>query len=110
MLGPGAKVRVVAGEFSGLRSPIDVPTDVDMFDISLEAGAELSIPLDPGRSAFVLPVFGSISVDGQTFGLELLQAPAYPAQRAHREIRPLAPNGAAKVMVFGGTPFNAETI
>lgn len=107
---PGAKVRVVAGEFDGQRSPIDTPTAVDMLDISLDAGAELDIPIAPGRTVFVLPVLGTVKVDGQSFGIEDLQAPVYPAECAPREIRLQASGGAAKAMFFGGSPFNPETI
>lgn len=110
VLRPHAKVRVVAGEFGEHRSPAQAPTDVDMLDISLEAGAELRVPVQPGHTVFVLPVFGTVSVDGQDFGLEDLQAPVYAAEQAPREIKLQAPNGAAKVMVFGGTPFNSNTI
>lgn len=110
VLRPGVKVRVVAGSFSGQRSPAQAPTDVDMLDISLEAGAQLRLPVAPGRNVFVLPVFGTVSVDGQAFGLEDLQAPVYPAKQAPRDITLQAPHGATKVMVFGGVPFNAPTI
>lgn len=110
VLRPGAKVRVVAGEFAGQGSSAEVPTAVDMLDISLEAGAELDIPIAPGRTTFVLPVLGTVHVDGRPFALEDLLAPVYLAERAPREIRLHSPDGAAKVMVFGGTPFNPNTI
>lgn len=110
VLRPGAKVRVVTGEFGGQCSPAAAPTDVDMFDISLEAGAELRVPVPPGHTVFVLPIFGTVSVNGKDFGLEDLQAPVYTAEPAPREIKLQAPNGAAKVMVFGGAPFNSNSI
>lgn len=105
---PGAKVRVVAGGFGGRRSPADAPTDVDVLDISLDAGTELGVPIAPGRSAFILPVFGVVSVDGLSFGLEDLQAPVYLAEQTERELRLQARNGPAKLMVFSGTPMRAE--
>lgn len=107
---PGVKVRVVAGEFAGQCSPTEAPTAVDMLDISLDARAELVIPVAPGRTTFVLPVLGTVNVDGQPFALEDLQAPVYQAERVPREIKLQTPLGAAKVMVFGGTPFNPNPL
>lgn len=103
---PGARVRVVSGEFGGRRAPGEAPVDVDMLDISLDTGTELVVPVAPGRSTFVLPVFGSVTVDGRAFALEDLRVPLYPATPTPREIRLHAPGGPAKVVVFSGVPFS----
>ncbi len=104
VLRPGAKVRVVAGEFDGHRSPAEVPTAVNILDIALDADGGVAIPLLPGRTAFVLPIFGAVAVDGQHFSLDDLKVPVFPAEAGARAITLHAPAGAAKVMVFGGTP------
>jgi redox-sensitive bicupin YhaK (pirin superfamily) len=110
VLRPGVQVRVAAGEFAAHRSPADAPTAVDMLDIRLEAGAELSIPVAAGRTAFVLPVSGTVQVDGQAFGLDDLQVPVYPAGPAAQVIRLHAAGGAANVMLFIGTPFHPVSL
>lgn len=103
---PGVKLRVVAGEFAGRRAPGEQPADVDMFDVSLEHGAELRLPLTPGRSTFFLPVHGTVSVSGTDFGLDDLKAPVFQANEAVGEVVLSAPRGAAKVMVFSGVPYH----
>lgn len=102
---PGAKVRVVAGSFDGHHAPGHIPTDVDMFDVSLETGATLSLPVAPGRAVFVLPIFGAVEIDGTHFGLNELKVPVFSARSDCRDIQLHAPDGTAKVMVFGGSPF-----
>ncbi len=53
---PGGEVRVVAGEFAGLRSPIGDDsrwlTRVDMLDITLHAGNHIDVPVRAGDNAF----------------------------------------------------------
>lgn len=102
---PGAKVRVAAGRFGVSRSPLQPPTDVNILDISLEQGAELEVPIEAGQCAFVMPVAGSTSIDGQTLSPEDLRTALYPAQGTAAVVRLRAARGPAKVMVFSGTPF-----
>lgn len=74
---PGARVRVLAGEALGKRSPLDaLLTPILFLDVRLDAGADVSIPIDPASTAFVLSVSGEGSVG--------------PTDRAH----PLAAHGA----------------
>ncbi|EEA02943.1 Pirin domain protein [Burkholderia sp. H160] len=101
---PGARVRVPAGRFADARSPLAPPTDVTMLDISLEAGSELSVPVAAGHCAFVMPIFGSVIVNGQGFDLTGLQLPVFPAQTTPRLITLQAPISSAKIMLFAGLP------
>ena len=106
----GAKIRVVAGSFAGQHSPLDAPTAVTMLDVSLEPGAELILPAEAGQTVFLMPIFGTVSVDGQQFSLDDLKVPVYSSAFTPCEIRIQAPQGAAKVMVFGGLPMLPRTI
>ncbi|MDB0573351.1 pirin family protein [Ralstonia solanacearum] len=106
---PGAKVRVPVGRFGGTGSPLNPPTDVTMLDLSLEAGAELAVPVAAGHCAFVMPIFGTAMVDGLSFGLDDLKLPVFPAQDAPRAITLRAPLGSAKVMLFAGPPLHAAS-
>lgn len=101
---PGALVRVPLGSFAEVRSPLAPPTLVRMLDISLEAGAELSIPLHDGESAFVMPVSGEVRVDGLTFELEQATIPVIAPGRGQRSIAMQAGPGAARAVVFSGVP------
>ncbi|WP_165703710.1 pirin family protein [Enhygromyxa salina] len=65
----GSKLRVVAGAFEQARSPVTelagLATAVDLFDVTLEPGATLSLPLAAGRRAFVFAIDGSGEVGEQ---------------------------------------------
>jgi redox-sensitive bicupin YhaK (pirin superfamily) len=99
-----AKVRVPVGSFADARSPLDAPNEVTMLDISLEKGAELTVPIAGGQSAFVMPIFGTVTVDGQRFDLDDLKLPVFPAQPAPQIISLQSGQGGAKVMLFAGQP------
>jgi redox-sensitive bicupin YhaK (pirin superfamily) len=61
----GARVRVLAGEFNGIRGVIEDPsTDVLYIDVALPAHAAFSLPLDAARHAFVYVFEGSARLAG----------------------------------------------
>ena len=101
---PGVKVRVPAGSFGDVRSPLNPPTDVTMLDISLEEGAVLEVPVTAGHCAFVMPIFGTVAVDGQSFGRDDLKLPVFPTQAAPRTVAIRAAHGGGKVVLFSGRP------
>jgi redox-sensitive bicupin YhaK (pirin superfamily) len=103
---PGVKVRVPVGSLAQARSPLAPPTDVTMLDISLEEGAELTVPILSGHCAFVMPIFGTVVVDGQSFDLNDLKLPVFPAHDSPHPISIRAPHGSAKVMLFSGRPLH----
>ncbi|PRQ06613.1 pirin family protein [Enhygromyxa salina] len=63
VVGTGSKVRVLVGALDQARSPVaevgQLATAVDMFDVTLEPGAELELPLADGQRAWVLAISGS---------------------------------------------------
>ncbi len=105
----GAKVRVPIGHFADVHSPLAPPTDVTLLDIALEEGAELTVPIEAGHVAFVMPIFGTASVDGQVFDHDALRLPVFPAHPAPHAITLQAPNGSAKVVLFSGRPLHSTT-
>jgi redox-sensitive bicupin YhaK (pirin superfamily) len=107
---PGARVRVPLGSFGGWRSPLAPPTDVTLLDISLEAGAELELPLAAGQRAFVMPIFGSAEVNGERFGLDDLSVPILAAATEAMTHKLVAKAGGAKVAVFIGEPLRQPVL
>ena len=101
----GVKVRVPLGSYGGARSPLTPPTEVDMLDISLADGAELTIPIAEDHGAFVLPIFGTVAVGEQSFDPEGLKLPVYSAEATPQSITLRAPQGAARMTLFSGRPF-----
>lgn len=101
---PGAKIRVPLGSFGEARSPLRPPTEVCLLDISLDEGARLSVPVAYGHSVFIMPIFGTLVIDGQAFDANEPRLPVFPAQATSREIALQAKDGNAKAIVFSGTP------
>lgn len=69
----GTRVRVLAGEFDGIRGVIDDPaTDVLYLDVALSAHATFSLPLDRSRNAFVYVFEGSARLADDTLAKHTL--------------------------------------
>lgn len=107
---PGARIRVPLGSFDGVHSPLAPPTDVTLLDITLEAGAELTLPVAAGQRAFIMPIFGSAQLDGEAFGLDDLGVPILPTATEATSHKLVARAGGAKVAVFIGQPLHQPVL
>jgi len=100
----GARVRVPLGNYREARSPLTPPTEVSVLDIFLDDDSALTVPVASGHSAFVMPIYGTVTVDGQRFDSGDPGLPVFPAQTASRSITLQAKSGSAKIAVFAGPP------
>ncbi len=103
VLQAGAKVRVPLGQFGQTRSPLTPPTEVNLFDITLEHDATLAVPVPAGHSAFVMLIHGSVHINGQHFESDDPRVPVFLADEID-EIKLHAAQGNAKLVVFSGAP------
>lgn len=55
----GARVRVLAGEFAGVASPIPQPVPLTLLDVQLAPAADLELALPAGHEAFALVLAGA---------------------------------------------------
>lgn len=101
---PGVKVRIPLGRYGQVRSALRPPTEVCLLDISLDDGAKLPIPVPAGHSTFIMPIFGTLKIDGQSFAADELRLPVFSAQARPREITLQARQGNAKAVLFSGLP------
>ncbi|WP_263143612.1 pirin family protein [Pseudomonas sp. RIT-PI-AD] len=101
-----AKIRVPLGSFEGAVSPLRVPTEVRLLDISLEDGGEVAISVPEGHIAFVMPIDGEVWVDGQSFDLAHPKAAVNLPQTPDRLVKLAAKKGSAKAVMFSGVPLN----
>ncbi|CUI06912.1 pirin family protein [Massilia antarctica] len=101
---PGVKIRVPLGSYGEARSPLIPPTEVCLLDISLDEGAELLVPIAAGQSAFVMPIHGQLTVNGQHYELDKFTLPAFPAQATSHAIALTAHQGRVKAVLFTGSP------
>ena len=67
-------VRVILGEFEGMRSPVPAPPNVTYLQLSLEAGQQVTLAARPQDAAFVAVLRGDIEVSGSG-AREFLQGP-----------------------------------
>lgn len=61
-----AVLNLIAGEFQGTPGPIHSLTGVFMSTVTLQAGAQVSLPAPKGRSVFLYVVSGQVGVGGTT--------------------------------------------
>lgn len=58
----GVRVRVVAGEFGDIRSPVRLPQPFSLFDGFLDAQANVNLRLERGWSAWIYAINGTLNV------------------------------------------------
>jgi redox-sensitive bicupin YhaK (pirin superfamily) len=105
-LGPGT-VRVFLGELAGARSPVSTFTPLLGAELTLEPGARLPLPVDPGFEHGVLVDTGTVAVAGTTLGRASL---GYLGPGA-AELTLVNPAGEpARVILLGGPPFGEQIV
>ena len=97
----GARVRVVAGELNGLRSPLRTPQPFWLLDGHLAPGATLDIPLPAGWGAWIHAIDGSPRLGD----LELAKGRAI-ALRNDQPSLPVASASGAHFVLMAGPPQN----
>ncbi|MCB2013483.1 MAG: pirin family protein [Sphingobium sp.] len=105
---PGALIRVPLGEYGTAISPMNPPTQITLLDIRLEAEARLPVTIAANRNGFVIPVQGSVKINGEEFTAEAPEAPAFPASSAEQTILLEAGQEAAQAAVFSGVPIQFQ--
>lgn len=102
---PGFTATVILGELDGALSPGTTYSPLIGADLSLTAGAETALPLDPDFEYAVLAMSGEASVDG---------VPVEPGSMLYlgcgRTELPLRAGSDAGLMLLGGEPFAEEIV
>jgi hypothetical protein len=62
---PGARVRVIAGDFQGTRGPARSFTPINLWDVKMDKGASLRLELPDGHNAVLAVLSGAVSVNGE---------------------------------------------
>jgi quercetin 2,3-dioxygenase len=62
----GGHVRVIAGEYEGVKGPAKTFTPVTMFDIRLNAAGEIPLAFPAHENTLLLVMQGEVKVNGQT--------------------------------------------
>lgn len=62
------QVRVIAGEYSGIHGPARTMTPMNVWDLQLLAGHQVTIMLPPGHTTALFVLHGELQTDGQPVG------------------------------------------
>jgi len=106
----GGSLRVVAGEFDGQASPIAQDsrwlTRVNMLDVTLQAGAQIDIPVTSGDNAFFVVRSGTFETSAGTESTQsAIIFEAHPAS-GEGSARIRAGGQVLRGVFFSGTPIN----
>jgi hypothetical protein len=107
--GLGATIRTVVGASNGLRSPLQVPTPVDIVDVTLQPGAEFRHDVARDDNAFVWVVAGSVSYIGEPSRFAHERS-VIRTQRDGETVSVRAEPSGARLMLFAGRPLREPVV
>ena len=112
-LGGGVTARVVAGTVAGVKGPIDSKeTEVVYLEVVLPKGAEARIPVPVTHDGFLYPFEGGVSVgdEGAEKALVRGELGVLEAVDSKAEVRLVAKDGPARVLVVAGKPIREPVV
>ncbi len=95
----GATARIIAGEFNGVSGPADAFTPVDLWDVRLPKGADVSLPMKDGHTSMLAVLKGAIKVAGQPVGPSEIASLSRENAGVH-----VTADDDSVVLVLGGEP------
>jgi len=105
-LGEGASARVIAGAIGGVSGPARTFSPVNLWDVTIAAGASARIDLPAGHNAMIAVLRGAIAfADGRTAS----QADLVRFDRAGGPVTVAASDGAL-ILVLTGEPLNQPVV
>jgi redox-sensitive bicupin YhaK (pirin superfamily) len=109
----GVKMRVVAGEYDGIRGPVtEIAAKPLYMDVTLEPGVEFSLPVPLGHTviAYIFEGEGLFGMDGDGQG-EFIQAVRMAVFEDGDQVRAQAgPDASVRFMLMAGAPFNEPIV
>ena len=64
----GGKARIIAGDLNGVRGPAHTFTPVNLWDVRLDADAEVILPLPEGHNAMIAVLSGHVTIGDTGLG------------------------------------------
>jgi quercetin 2,3-dioxygenase len=93
-------LRVIAGNYSGQQGPAATFSELNVWDVRLRAGTEISLSVPEGHNAAIAVLRGAISANGSR---EAKDAELVLLERSGREIRVVAAADST-ILVLSGVP------
>ena len=99
-------VRVIAGNYDGHDGPARTFTPMDVWDLRLRKGANVTLPLTDGRAVAIVVLRGTVQVNGTEV---LRDAQMVLLDRSGDELT-LEANGDAAVLLLSGEPIDEPIV
>ena len=64
----GGRARIIAGELSDTKGPARTFSPVNLWDVRLDADAEITLPLPDGHTSMIAVLSGHVTIDGKGVG------------------------------------------
>lgn len=101
----GGKARLIAGALDGVKGPAKTFTPVSLWDVRLDADAEIHLPLPDGHNSMVAVLSGHVTIDGKGVGeAEIARL------SAEGEGTTIKADGDAMVLVLTGEPIDEPVV
>ena len=100
------RLRLIAGEFDGTRGPARTFTDIDVWDIRLNAGKSATFDVHQGRNTALVVLHGAVEVNGQEVVREGQLA---LFERDGSQIR-IEANNDAVLLILSGEPIDEPIV
>jgi len=99
-------VRVIAGDYQGHQGPARTFTAMDVWDLRLNSGAALQLPVAAGRNAALVILRGRVRLNGER---EAGPSSLVLFDREHADVRVEALEGAS-VLLLSGEPIDEPIV
>lgn len=102
----GGKARVIAGQFDDAKGPARTFTPINVWDVRLKAGADVTLDLPEGHTAMVVVLTGHVTING---GQEAGEAEVilFDPQGAGAQVHA---DGDAMLLVLTGEPIDEPIV
>ena len=97
----GGRARIIAGEFDGTKGPATTFTPINLWDVRLDADAEVTLPLPKGHTTMIAVLSGHVTIDGKGIG----EAEIARLSRDGEGV-PVGADGDAMLLVLTGEPID----
>lgn len=101
----GGEVRVIAGEYQGVKGAAKTFTPMHVLHIRLEAGGRAEIPLDPAWNALAYAMVGTTKVSGAALGERQMAVFASDGEGVVIEAKT-----ALEMLLLAGEPINEPVV
>jgi redox-sensitive bicupin YhaK (pirin superfamily) len=101
-VGEGSHVRVIAGEFNGIKGPASTFSPVNLWDVQLKAGQSVTLPLPDKYNTGIVVMHGEVNFN-QTHTAESITITLFDTEGDHVTVTAITD---AKLLVLNGEPID----